>query len=312
MNTPFESYWGIDVSKEWIDIAIESDIFRVEQTEAKIVEFISKYRDANKKTRVVLESTGGHERLAVGCLSLAGLTVHVAHPNKVSAFAKAKGRLAKTDRIDAKILCSYGKFISLHEIRELPTKEQQTLQLLGARLEQLKGMHHQEICRMGMVGHSSLKKSHELMLKVLKQEIQEITQQVEEMIQASEALKEKYTLLQTMKGVGKTLAMVLLIDLPELGKATKREVAALVGVAPLTRESGQKTGKACTKYGRQGVRKVLYMAALTACRYNPILKVVYERLVARGKAKKVAIVAVMRRMLVILNAMIKTKTAFTC
>jgi transposase len=310
MNSEFDSYWGIDVSKEWLDIAIENQVYRIDQTESAIAEFITKHKINNQETLVVLESTGGYERLAVECFSFSGFRVHVAHPTKVRDFAKARGRFAKTDRLDAKILSDYGKFIEVHQIRELPTKEQQVLRSLGARLEQLKAMQHQEVCRKGMANDELLRKSHDFMLKTLKQQIDEIIKQIEGLINNDATLKEKYALLQTMKGVGKILGMALLIDLPELGKATKKEIAALVGVAPLTKESGQKTGKACTKFGRREIRKVLYMGALVACRHNKNLKIFYERLVNAGKAKKIAIVAVMRKMLVILNAMVKSNTVF--
>lgn len=309
MDNSFESYWGIDVSKDWLDIAIEGQVFHILQTEEAIFNFIQQQNTTTKNTLVVLESTGGYERLAVHCLSLSGMTVHVAHPNKVVAFAKAKGRLAKTDKIDAKILSAYGRFIEVHDIRELPTKEQQALQMLGARLVQLKEMHHQEKCRLGQAS-AIVKRSHEMLIEILTQEKEAIEKEVMQIIEASSELKEKYDLLRSMKGVGPVLAMTLLIDLPELGKATKKEIAALVGVAPITKQSGQKSGKAMTRYGRRGVRKVLYMAALTACRYNPQLKIFYDRLVAAGKLKKVALVAVMRKMLVILNAMLHARTCF--
>lgn len=312
MNTHFGNYWGIDVSKEWLDIAIGNTILRIAQTEEAINQFIKHNETNTEKALVVLESTGGYERLAVQCLSKAGLTVHIAHPNKVKAFAKAKGRLAKTDKIDAKLLSEYGRFIQADDIRALPSKEQEELQLLGARLEQLKEMHHQEKCRLGIVSVQRVKQSHELMISTIRNEIDVLEKQILKLIKEDAELEEKYTLLRSMKGVGPVLAMMLLIDLPELGQVNKKEVAALVGVAPITNQSGQRTGKAMTKYGRRGIRKILYMAALTACRYNTKLKVFYERLVMSGKPKKVAVVAVMRKMIVILNAMIQSKASFNC
>lgn len=310
MSTVFESYWGVDVSKDWLDVAIENRTFHIARTEEALVDFV-KNHPVEGRTLVVLESTGGYERLVVHGLSLAGMVVHVAHPNKVVAYAKARGRLAKTDRIDAKILCSYGRFIEAEDIKELPSQQQQELQLFGARLEQLKQMHHQEKCRLGQCSLAAVRGSHEIMLISLEKWVEEIESKALEIIDSNPELKERYDLLRTMKGVGPVLAMTLLIDLPELGKANKKEIAALVGVAPITNQSGQRSGKAMTKYGRGGVRKILYMAALTACRYNPKLKEFYQRLLAAGKLKKVALVAVMRKMLVILNAMLHTKTAFS-
>jgi len=311
MDTTFEQYWGIDVSKGWLDIAIENKVFNVAQTEAAISAFIQLHFENPAKTLVVLESTGGYERLIVEYLRAAGFRVHIAHPNKVSAFAKVKGRLAKTDKIDAKLLASYGRFINPEELSSLVSKSHQELQMLGARLGQLKAMYHQECCRLGTASTQAVKHSHELMLTLVKQEINVIEQTIMKQIESDADLNENYQLLQSMKGVGPVLAMTMLIDLPELGCINKKEIAALVGVAPITRQSGQKSGYASIGYGRSGVRKVLYMAALTACRYNDTLKQFYERLVAAGKPKKVAIVAVMRKMLVILNAMIHSKTCFT-
>jgi transposase len=312
MSTCFENYWGIDVSKGWLDIAIDKVVTRIEQTEEAINGFINQQKAFTSKALVTLESTGGYEKLVADCLSLAGLTVHIAHPNKVKSFAKAKGRLAKTDKIDAKLLCDYGRFIDADEIRGLRSKEQEELRELGARLAQLKDLHHQETCRLGIASNKNIARSHGSILKTIKAEIAVIVKQIMQLINENSGLKEKHSLLCSMKGVGPVLSMVLLTDLPELGQINKKEVAALVGVAPLTNQSGQKTGKAMTKYGRAGIRKILYMAALTASRHNPKLKVFYERLVSAGKPRKVAIVAVMRKMLVILNAMIITNTRFEC
>jgi transposase len=310
MDTNFECYWGIDVSKNWLDIAINNQVFHIAQTKQSINDFIKDNRKSFSKILVVLESTGGYEKLATHCLSKFGLTVHVAHPNKVCAYAKARGRLAKTDKIDAKLLAAYGKFIKAHEIRDLPSKKQEKLQAFGARLEQVKIMHHQESCRLGVAFSKEVKASHQQMLQFLKKEINTLEQKILELIKQDNELYEKYKLLLTMKGVGQTLAIMLLVDLPELGQANKKEIAALVGVAPITQQSGQKTGRARIRYGRFGIRKVLYMGALSACRYDPKLKAFYQRLISAGKPKKVALVAVMRKMIVILNAMLSSKMCF--
>src|SRR4029079_3397989 len=150
MDKQFEAYWGIDVSKKWLDIDTGNRVIRIAQSKKSINGFIKKYKKEDQNILVTLESTGGHEQTAVECLSASGLIVHVAHPNKVKAFAKAKGRLAKTDSIDAKILRDYGSFIQMNEIKPLKTALQHELMLLAARLEQLKEMHHQESCRLGI------------------------------------------------------------------------------------------------------------------------------------------------------------------
>lgn len=310
MNTEFEIYWGIDVSKGWLDIAVGNKVIRIDQTDKAIREFIEKHKSENKKILAILESTGGYEKLAADCLSESSITVHIAHPNKVKSFAKARGRLAKTDRIDATVLKDYGSFINLDEIRELPSKMQYQLQLLGARLAQLKDLHHQESCRRGIASEEVIEQSIDMVLEIIKKQIEAVKKNILAIIKGDAELKDTYEILCSMKGVGPALAMILITDLPELGRANKKEIAALVGVAPITSQSGIKTGKAMTRYGRSSIRKVLYMGALTACRYNEKLKLFYEKLRAAGKPAKVAIVAVMRKMIVILNAMIASKSPF--
>jgi transposase len=311
MNKPFEIYWGIDVSKAWLDIDTGEQITRINQDRKAIKAFIKKHKKVDSsKILVVLESTGGYEQVIVRCLSEEGLVVHVAHPNKVKAFAKAKGQLAKSDKIDARILREYGFFISANEIKPLPSAKQHELQLLGARLEQLKEMHHQESCRLVIASEKAVKKSIQGVLKLLKTQMEVVKTTIANLIDSDESLTEKYAILCSMKGVGPMLAMKLITDLPELGKANKKEIAALVGVAPITHESGQKIGKAMIKYGRFSVRKVLYMGALVASRYNPKFQAFYMKLIAAGKPPKVALIAVMRKMIVILNVMIQTKKHF--
>lgn len=310
MDKQFEAYWGIDVSKEWLDIDTGSQIVRITQSKKSINGFIKKYKKEDQKILAILESTGGYEQTAIECLSAADFTVHISHPNKVKAFAKAKGRLAKSDSIDAKILREYGFFIQADDIKPLKTALQNELSLLGARLEQLKEMHHQESCRLGIASKKSVKKSIEGILTLLKKQIEIIKNTILDLIVSDEQLKERYDILRSMKGIGPTLAMKLITDLPELGEANKKEIAALIGVAPITNNSGQKIGKAMTKYGRFGVRKMMYMGALVASKHNPKFQAFYSKLIAAGKAPKVALVAVIRKMIVILNSMVQTKTLF--
>lgn len=306
----FENYWGVDVSKNWLDIATGAQVTRIDQTKEAMKDFLAQSKESEFNTLIVLESTGGYEQLAADYFSDRGFTVHVAHPTKVKSFARAKGRLAKTDAIDAKLLREYGRFIEPSEIRNLPSKIARKLRELGSRIEDLKEMHHQESCRLGIVSEPVAKKSINSILHILKQEMKLMENEALEIIKASAELKEKYDLLRTMKGVGPTLSLTLICSLPELGVANKKEIAALVGVAPITNQSGQKTGKAMTRYGRHNVRRILYMGALVACRHSLKFKHFYNKLIEAGKPKKVAIVAVMRKMIVILNAMIMTKQAF--
>lgn len=258
MKRVIESYWGIDVSKEWLDIDTGKERLRIDQTEVAIKNFTKRHGQArNEQVLVVLESTGGYERLIVDHLSKAKFVVHVAHPSKVKSFARAKGRLAKTDKIDAKLLRDYGSFIELDEIRALPSEQQIQLRELGSRLAQLKDMHHREICRLGMACGERVRESIKGTLTMLKSQIKIIEEGIYSLIKIDVQLAEKYKILCSMKGVGPILAMKFITDLPELGQANKKEIAALVGVAPITNESGQKAKRAMTQYGRSGIRKTL-------------------------------------------------------
>ena len=170
MNTVFENYLGIDVSKKWLDIATGTQVVRIDQTEDALEDFLKRADLKPMETLITLESTGGYERLAVGFFSKKGFKINVAHPTKVKSFAKAKGRLAKTDQIDANVLRDYGRFIDVSEIRELPGKITEELDFLNSRLEQLKEMHHQESCRLGIISEPITKKSINSILRILKKE----------------------------------------------------------------------------------------------------------------------------------------------
>ena len=306
----YEVVWGIDVSKDWIDISINEKVSRVNQTAKEINAFIKNQQESDKQSLAVLESTGGYERLAVNCLAKSGFMVHVAHPNKVRDYAKARGYLAKTDKLDAMIIEGYGRFIDPADIYQLMSEKELKLRDLSARLAQLKVLHHQEACRLGMVSDKKIKRSHEALMKMIEKQKKEIETELLRLIESEEALNQKYKLLKSMKGVGPVLAMTLIADLPELGKLNKKEIAALTGVAPMTKESGKFRGKAMTQHGRNSVRRVLYMAALVAAHHNDRFKAFYQKLLAKGKLKKVALVAVMRKMIVTLNAMVQTNTPF--
>ena len=314
MEIKYEVVWGIDVSKDWIDISIDRKVTRVKQTTKEINAFIKDQAEKDKQALAVLESTGGYERLAVSCLVQSGFMVHVAHPNKVRDYAKARGYVAKTDKLDAMIIEGYGRFIDPADLHTLMSEKELKLSDFSARLTQLKVLHHQEACRLGMVLdkkiNKKIKRSHEMLMKVIERQKEEIEAVLLELITSDEALNQKYKLLKSMKGVGPVLAMTLIADLPELGKLNKKEIAALVGVAPMTKESGKFRGKAMTQHGRESVRRVLYMAALVATQHNERFKIFYQKLLAKGKLKKVALVAVMRKMIVTLNAMVQKNTPF--
>lgn len=298
---------GIDVSKEWIDIATEKGCFRVPQLIDEIDKKIVEIKQLDPLLCIV-ESTGGYERLIVERLHVAKLKVHIAHPSRVRNFARAKGLLAKTDRLDAYVLSAYGAFIGEKAITVQPSIQQQKLCDLQARYEQLKTMLHGETCRVVNPVHTQVKKDIEKTIKFLKKRLEGISEEIQAILQGDEELKSQQQILYSMKGVGKITAQTLMIDLPELGQLSRKEIAALVGVAPMNQESGKKRSYSRIQQGRSTVRRTLYMAALVAARYNEPLKNFYQRLVAAGKPKKVALVAVMRKMLVILNAMVRDKT----
>jgi transposase len=304
MIKQFSLFCGVDVSKEWIDVAIGGTVTRLKQNLEEIKSFIKKQFNAPPDSLVVLESTGGYEQLAAECFDEAGIIVHIAHPNKVRDFAKAKGRLAKTDRLDALTLCEYAQFIEPSSIRPLRCKLTIKLNALNSRLIQLKELHQQEVCRMGTANVQEVKETHKIMLDLIKEQLSSIEKQMRVLIKSEKDLQEKYERLQTVIGVGPTVALALIAGLPELGNATKKEIAALVGVAPITKDSGKLRGRAITQNGRAAIRKVLYMGAVVASRHDKKMKEFYTRLINKGKAKKIALVAVMRKMLITMNAML--------
>lgn len=302
---------GIDVSKEWMDIAIEGICSRIAQDKEVIDEKIKEIKNAAPRLCVV-ESTGGHERLIVDRLQTAGLKVHIAHPSRVRSFAKAKGYLAKTDRLDAFVLSAYGAFVGEDAVLAKADKKQQELSDLQARYEQLKEMLHAENCRLGNPVHKKIKSDIKRSIVFLKERLKLIECDIQAMVERDEELNERSKLLLSMKGVGPITSQALLIGLPELGALSRKEVASLVGVAPVVQESGKKRSNSRIQQGRGHVRRTLYMAALVAVRYNKPMKEFYERLRGAGKPAKVAIVAVMRKMLVTLNAMIRDGLEWRC
>jgi len=255
--------------------------------------------------RVVLEATGGYERPIVATLACQEPVV-VVNPKQVRNFAKALGQLAKTDAIDAKILARFAADIK-PDIRPLPDEKALDLQEKLARRRQLVQMRTAESNRLGQTFSPTVHASIEGMLNTIDQQIKDLDDDLHQAIKASPAWQAKVDLLKAVPGIGDQTARCLIAQLPELGQCSRGQIAALVGVAPINRDSGAMRGRRTIGGGRASVRCALYMATLVATRYNPKIKAYYQRLVASGKKKKVALIAAMRKLLVILNAMLRDR-----
>ena len=297
---------GVDVSKAQLDIAIRPDGRFAAANDEKGISTTVKRLQQLQPTVVVVEATGGFEVPLASALATAGVSVVVVNPRQVRDFAKASGILAKTDRLDAQILAHFAE-VMRPVPRALPDEETQALSAIVARRRQLLDMLTAEKNRLG-VATAPVRKRLRAHISWLEREVAQTDRDLTRAIQASPVWREKENLLRSMPGVGPVLAITLLAGLPELGRLDRKEVAALVGVAPLNRDSGTLRGKRTVWGGRAHVRAVLYMAAVVATRYNPAIRAFYQRLCAAGKAKKVAFTACMRKMLTMLNAMLKNRT----
>jgi transposase len=261
-----------------------------------------------KPAGIILEATGNLEMPLAAALQASRLPVAVINPRQVRDFARATGVLAKTDRIDARILALFGMQIK-PEVRLLPDQKAREMSSLLARRRQLIEMLTAENNRL-LQADISIRPGIEIHIKWLKEAISAINDDLDQQIQSSSSWLEKDNLLKSVPGVGKVVSTTLLIELPELGTLNRRKIAALVGVAPLNRDSGTLRGKRTVWGGRAKLRAVLYMAALVGVRRNPVMATFYERLLKAGKVKKVALVACMRKLLTILNAMMRTMTVW--
>jgi transposase len=252
---------------------------------------------------VVMEATGGYEKAVASVLVTSGLPVAVINPRQVRDFAKSTGKLAKTDRLDAHVLAHFAEAIR-PEVRSLSEVQAQRLQALVVRRRQITELLVAEKNR-AHVCHKSIQGRVKKHITWLENELKELDKEMGEFIRESPVWREKDKLLQSVPGIGPITSGVLLASLPELGLLDRKKIAALVGVAPFNRDSGNLRGKRTVWGGRSHVRSMLYMATLTATRYNPIIKIFYTRLIEAGKVTKVAITACMRKLLTILNAMIR-------
>jgi transposase len=305
MQKEAEIFVGLDVSKDWLDVAVyeSAEAFRVANSSAGIAALLERLK-ALKPTLIVLEATGGFEMLAVAELSRAHCPVVVSNARRVRQFARATGRLAKTDRLDARVLAHFAAVVR-PPARRLPDEAEGQLAAMLTRRTQVVDMLTVEKNRLVTV-RAAMRSSIEAHIQWLHQSLKELDQEIEDSVKGSPIWREKDALLRSVPGVGPVTSATMLGMLPELGQLNRQEIAALVGVAPLNRDSGKKHGKRRVYGGRAAVRRVLYMAALAARKFNPRIKAFYELLLQRGKEKKVALTACMRKLLVILNAMMRT------
>lgn len=296
---------GIDVSKDRLDVAVAPSglVFQVANTQAGIDDLVSRLEPVGVEV-VALEATGGFETAAVAGLSAAGLAVVVVNPAQVRAYAHAIGRRAKTDPIDAAVIAAYVA-ATKPELRPLKDAETQALSALVGRRRQIVQMIVAEENREKMVLAKEAQKSIKRLLTALRRELESLDRDLDAHIRKSPVWRVRETLLTSVPGVGPATARTLLAEMPELGSLDRRQIASLAGLAPFTRQSGRWKGKSFISGGRGKVRAVLFMAALVASRHNPVLKAFRDRLVAAGKPKIVAVVATMRKLLTILNAIIR-------
>ena len=297
-------YVGIDVSKNQLDIAVRpaGDTWSMPNDVSGITEVVQGLAQL-PPALVVMEATGGLQMPLAAALATAGLPLAMVNPRQVRDFARAIGRLAKTDRLDAQVLAHFAEAVrptpyplpdaQTQELTALLTRRHQVVEMLTAEKNRLRSAR--ELVHRRVQDH----------ICWLEQELADLDDDLERTLRKSPLWREKDNLLRSVPGIGRVVSITLLADLPELGTLSRHQIAALVGVAPLNRDSGRFRGKRMVWGGRARVRAALYMAALTASRYNPIIKAFYHRLCEAGKARKVALTACMRKLLIILNSMVK-------
>ncbi|MFC1537303.1 IS110 family transposase [Gemmatimonadota bacterium] len=304
------SYIGLDVSKSYIDLhqLPQERAARFEYDQEGIIKLVS-FLKRRKPALIVMEATGGYESKVAAELASSGLSVAVVNPRQVRNFARALGRLAKTDAIDAAVLARFAQDVR-PEARKLPGPEEQALRAFVARRRQLVDMLVAEKNRFSRATSKSVIASLHRTINFIQSQIDDLDDDIKSTIQNSPVWREKDDMLKSVPGIGDKTSCTLLAQLPELGRLNRRQIASLVGVAPMNRDSGMLRGKRMITGGRKTVRNALFMATTAARRFNPTIKVFYLRLRAAGKSYKVALTACMRKLLVILNAMLKNQNSF--
>ena len=309
MTTSTGKFVGIDVAKDKLDVGVlgEAKASQVSNDGKGIANLIKQMQKLQPEL-IVVEATGGYQRAVVDGLFQSGLAVAVVNPARVRQFARACGLVAKTDKLDAQVLAVFGERVKPRLYKGKDEKERELSGML-VRRRQLEEMVKAEKNRLRTI-QPSLQGSVQRIITCLQSEKKAVEEQIKQFVNEQSEWQAESALLSSAPGVGPVTTATLLADLPELGKLDGKKIAALVGVAPMNHDSGRKRGYRKTKGGRADVRSVLYMSTLVACRYNPIIKAQYENLLKRGKEKKVAITACMRKFLVILNAMMRDQKPF--
>lgn len=308
LNNKF--FIGIDVSKETLDIFFSNRFYKINNTQEAISTFIKAEIASWQVSLCVLEPTGGYEKLVLDLLHKHNIPVHRAHPNRVHAFAAVCNHSAKTDKLDALLLSKYAEFVFHEEKGDAPTDpENEKIKELRRLISCIEDDIHAAKCRLKQFG----KPCHKFLtqqIELLETQKKSIYEEIISIINACAELKDKFDRIQTIPGIGKKSAATILAEVPEIGTLTKREVASLLGVAPRTKQSGQRTMNAHIMGGRFIPRKALYMSALVASKHCKNLSVMYEQMISDGKQKKVALVALMRKIIIYANALIKNQTKY--
>ncbi|KGT87759.1 IS110 family transposase [Enterobacter cancerogenus] len=296
---------GIDVSKFALDVWIDTSerLIHLENSASGIVQLLKEFEGLHI-SGVIMEATSRYHSLAESMLISAGLLVAVINPRQIKNFARALGKVAKNDPIDARIICEYGRRMK-PEFRPVGDKELQDMAMLLTRRRQLVQNRVMEITRLQEKSGAGIEKDIAEHIAWLNVQIDALDKEIKDQLNQNAALSPKRKMLETVKGIGPVTQAAILSQLPELGYLNRRQISALVGVCPYDRDSGQLRGKRAIWGGRSGLRATLYMAMLSAVRYNPQIKSFYTSLVARGKPKKVAITACIRKFITILNAMFR-------
>jgi len=304
-----ETFVGIDVSKDSLEVALRpsNTVQSFTNDDEGIAQLIESLRP-QQPALIVLEATGKYERPVARALAVEGLLFNIINPRQGRAFARATGVLAKTDRIDARLLARFAEVLQ-PEARSLKDEQTEALSDLVIRRRQIVEMITAEKNRLALAT-KRVRRDIQVHIRWMEKRLEDINDDIDELIRQSPLRREKDQLLQSVTGVGPVLASTILASLPELGTLNRKQIAALVGVAPFNRESGRYKGKQKIQGGRASVRNVLYMGTVAGIRSNPVLRSFYERLVAKGKLKKLALTACMRKLLVILNTMLKNGTCW--